>query len=119
MSKKVVSIFAVIALSAAPLLAHPPKNNETAFNHEAMTLKVKALHPVSNPATHFVKSISVLLNGQAIAVKAFDRQYDPDFQEWEFKFDPATVSLPQGGKLTVISECSIYGKKKTEVRIDS
>ena len=62
-----------------------------------------------------VKSISVLVNGQTIAARTFDRQLDPGFQEWEFKFDPAAVSLPQGAEITVISECSAYGKKNTTV----
>jgi hypothetical protein len=31
----------------------------------------------------------------------------------------AAVSLPQGGELTVVSECSLYGKKKTTISLGS
>lgn len=119
MIKKGASIFATLCLAAVSLLAHPPKNNEMTFNREALTLHVKALHAVSDPAKHYVKTISVSLNGQTIAVKTFDRQLDPGVQEWEFKFDPATVSLPKGTELTVVSECSLYGKKKTTISLGS
>ena len=119
MIKKGVFILAILGLSASSLLAHPPKNNEMTFNRGTLTLSVKALHAVSDPAKHYVKSIRVLVNGQTIATKTFDRQLDPGFQEGEFKFDPAVVSLPQGAELTVISECSVYGKKKTTISLDS
>jgi len=117
MKQKLIWAIVFLFLGGAALFANPPKKNELAFDRQQLSLKVRAIHPVSNVKNHHVKKITVLLKGKEIATQEFEQQQNNEFQEWEFKF-ALDVSLPKGAELTVVSYCNVFGKKKTTITLD-
>ena len=59
------------ALLAFPAAAHAPANITIVYNPDMHKLFVTVIHPVDDPAVHYLKSVQVRLNGNVIS----DPQY--------------------------------------------
>jgi len=69
-----VLLFLVLAaiLAAAPAAAHAPTGMDISYDFSTAKIYVTVTHPVDDPATHYLKTVRVKLNGDVIS--------DPDYK---------------------------------------
>jgi hypothetical protein len=68
----VLLIVFTVSLLAAPAAAHSPTGMDISFDPVTAKISVSVTHPVDDPATHYLKTIRVKLNGDVIS--------DPDYK---------------------------------------
>jgi hypothetical protein len=71
-----ISVIAVLAfavcLFAVPVMAHAPADMSIRFDPNTAKIYITITHPVDDPATHYLKTVRVKLNGRVIS--------DPDYK---------------------------------------
>lgn len=90
--------------------AHPPKNIE--IKRAGNKIEVEVLHPVKNPAEHFIDKITVSLNGKGIIEQVFSAQQDA--LQYSSYFVPFTK---KGDKLSVNAHCNKFGDMTREITV--
>ena len=101
------------ALLAFPAAAHAPSNITIVYNPDMHKLFVTVIHPVDDPATHYLKSVQVRLNGNVIS--------DPQYTSQPSKTAPIysyDVMANPGDSVWVTATCVKGGSLEahTEIR---
>jgi hypothetical protein len=110
--KKLTALLFALAVGLAfPALAHPPSDIVLDFNPKTATLNVKVMHNVMDPAMHYIKTVTVTVDGKEAAVKKITSQTSKATQETAIELKGVT----KGSKITVKAECSIAGSKQAEL----
>jgi hypothetical protein len=112
MKYSAISLALVLLLSlAASGFGHPPAKVSVEFDIADHLLRIVVAHNVADASKHYVDEIKVELNGRKIIEQKFKSQIDKGIQEASYRVIDARV----GDKISVISGCSISGKKKAEI----
>jgi hypothetical protein len=107
-------IAAGLLLAAVSILsAHPPDSLLLELDSAATALRVKAFHPVKNPANHFVVTIEVKVNGAQTVIQTYRVQGDRDRQPAVYEL----VGLEPGDKIEVTAVCNKSGKRKAGLTV--
>ncbi len=114
-SCKKASIIRIVALTLIGLtalcgsaLAHPPAAAALTYDDQTGDLVVTITHPVDNPATHYVKQVTVRQGNTVLIDKSYTSQ--PDTSSFTYRYN-----LPQlkgsSGEVTVDVQCSLFGSR--------
>ncbi len=113
--KSILSVMLFSFLFVQIAFAHPPSKVDLNFNLQDHILTVVAVHNTKDVVKHRIGKIVVQLNGNEIIQQTFAIQLNPDEQK-------ATYLIPgakTGDEITVTAQCSIYGKKKVKITVQS
>ncbi len=94
-------------------VAHPPSKIILDFYSETHILKVAINHAVEDPVKHFIKEVTVKLNGNEIITQEFITQYRRVDQETQFLIHDAKP----GDEIEVTASCNIFGKKAEKIKL--
>ena len=114
-SSQKASLIRIVALTLISLtalcgyaLAHPPADAALTYDDQTGDLVVAITHQVDNPATHYVKQVTVRLGNAVLINKSYTSQ--PDASSFTYRYN-----LPQlkgsSGELTVDVQCSLSGSR--------
>ena len=95
--------------------AHPASKVNVTYHLEDHILTVVAEHDTKDITKHRIDQIIVQLNGNEIIQQTFAIQLDQEKQK-------ATYLIPDakaGDEIVVIARCSVYGKKKAKITVES
>ena len=111
--KKVLFILIVLFTATTALKANPPKNVILTYTEEGNKLKIVAIHPVKDVATHYINLIAISVDGQEVKVIKPQKQSDAQAETVE-------VSVPQikkGSTVSVKACCNRFGSKTVKIKI--
>jgi hypothetical protein len=111
--KKVLFALLVLFSATTALKADPPKKITLTYTEEGNKLKIVALHPVKNVATHYIDLITITVDGQEVKVIKPQKQSDAQAETVE-------VSVPQikkGSSVSVKARCNEFGSKTAKIKI--
>ena len=114
-SSQKASLIRIVALTLISLtalcgyaLAHPPADAALTYDDQTGDLVVAITHQVDNPATHYVKQVTVRLGNAVLINKSYTSQ--PDASSFTYRYN-----LPQlkgsSGEVTVDVQCSLFGSR--------
>jgi hypothetical protein len=100
--------------------ATPPSGIDASFNSKTGELAIKVMHDVSKTKVkdvtkHFIKSIDIKLNGQALTTLKFDKQETPEYQNAKYKI---VKPFKKGDKISITAFCSIKGSAMKEIKVN-
>jgi len=101
-----------ITVLLIPAAAHAPSNITIVYNPDMHKLYVTVTHPVDDPATHYLKSVQVKLNGNVIS--------DPPYTSQPGKTSPVysyDVSANPGDIVWVTATCVKGGSLEAHAEI--
>jgi hypothetical protein len=84
--------------------AHSPSSMSLSYNSNTQTLTVSISHSVSNPSTHFVESVEVLVNSSSVLTTPYTSQPSPSSFSYEY-----TINANIGATIQVIASCNQGG----------
>jgi hypothetical protein len=93
--------------------AHPPAKITVEYSKATKILRAVITHPVSNPVTHYIKEVEVMLNNKVIIVHNLSRQDNNTTQTVSYEIPDAKI----GDMISVEGECSISGKKTESIAV--
>jgi len=94
--------------------AHAPSDITARISVESQSMTVVVTHVVSDPTTHYVKRIVILVNGQQLAETEFQKQTDVTGQTAQIVI-PAAIG-PQD-TVEIVAFCSRFGSLKKTVAL--
>jgi hypothetical protein len=97
---------------ASSALAHPPQQVQLSFVAPG-TLTVKVVHPVNDPAKHYISKIVVTVNGKVTADRTYSGQGSPDGMSETFSLG----SVPRGATIRAEATCSIVGSAAGQITV--
>ena len=114
--KRRLRIFLVMAFALAGLTAawaHPASAVKLEYDSVSRILKIIAAHDTKKPAEHYIRNVSVRLNGKEIIRQEFASQEDAAAQTVSYKI----IDAKQGDTVEVTTVCNVFGKKKETIRL--
>ena len=109
---KLVTILLLVFLPIA-LLAHPPKKVNVKYEKESKLLIISIPHSVKDVTKHYIKSITISVNGNEIKVL----EYKSQSSETSHNVEIELPELKNGDKVKVKAKCNKMGAKKTIIKI--
>ena len=111
--KKIIIILALLVI-AGIAFAHPPKDVVLSYDPATKMMTAIVTHDitaskVSDATKHFVKELSVKINGKDVSVVNYKYQQFGEGESIVFKLD-----LKAGDKVSVTAKCSLAGEKTSE-----
>ena len=113
MRKIIMFAMAIVLCSTQFSYAHPPSRVEAAYDPETSAVSVMVYHDVKDPKTHYVKKISVFVNGVQVLQDEYSQQSNDVDQPAVYELR----DLRTGDKVTVKASCSISGEGSTTFTI--
>jgi len=111
--------FFVITLMACAVFAfaHAPASIKLEFDSATRMLKVSVIHPIANtpvsdPAKHYIKDITVTVNGKVVITEAITSQQSAGGETSSF-----LLNVKPGDRITVRGVCSVSGVNFSELVI--
>ena len=111
--KKIIFLAGII-LFPVLLMAHPASEIKLTVNNENKNLEVTVIHDSKDIRKHFIDQISVYLNGEKIIAQVMLSQENSEKQTALYHIADAK----SGDLIQVEAKCSIFGKKKSELKIE-
>jgi uncharacterized GH25 family protein len=111
--KKLISTILLVALIPIMIFAHPAKKVEATYNQETGKIKVVATHNVSDPTTHYIKTITVTVDGKLVKTLNYTSQTDKNTQQDEV----VIPEIKKGCTVVVNTVCNKFGTKATTITI--
>jgi desulfoferrodoxin (superoxide reductase-like protein) len=114
--KTILAVFILVALPLTVLFAHPASSIKADYKAADKSLAVNVTHLISkskntDPTKHFIKEISVTLNGTLVEKKTFTSQTG-DNQITSF-----ALNAKKGDKVNIVAVCSLAGTKTASIVI--
>lgn len=106
MKTKIVLLFWLMLVPFV-LMAHPPQKVLISFDQENQTLKVQIIHPVKDVSVHFIKTLTIKVDGKEIDIPMENIQRDNNSEVIEIRLSDVT----SGSKVKVKASCSMGGAK--------
>lgn len=103
----VLCIIALTALSGYAL-AHPPSDVTVSYSEKTGDLNVAITHQVDNPATHYVKRVTVWEGTTVLVNQTYTSQPDKSAFTYVYNIPQLKGSV---GEVTVDAECSLVGSR--------
>lgn len=97
-------VAAAIGFIVMPVLAHSPTDMTIRFDPETAKIYVTLTHPVDDPATHYLKTVRVKLNGLVISDPLYKSQ--PAKDTFTLTYD---VNANAGDAIWVTAICNRFG----------
>jgi hypothetical protein len=88
----------------APVAAHPPSDMSVSYQEISRTLVVTITHPVPNPQNHYIREISVTINGRTVNDSFYTSQPATDTFTYSYPLDTET-----GDEIAVTATCVLAG----------
>jgi hypothetical protein len=101
----------LIALIPAILLAHPPKKVTVTYNKDENKLTIVAEHHVKDVKDHYIKEITITVDGKEVKVLTFKDQSSATDQTT----DVVIPDLKAGSKIEVKATCNKFGSKTSSI----
>lgn len=102
-----LSLMGLAALSGFAL-AHPPADAVVTYDAQTVDLVVAITHQVDDPATHYVKQVTVRQGDTVLVDKSYTSQ--PDTSSFTYRY-----SLPHlnasNGEITIDARCNRFGSR--------
>ncbi|MFZ5802072.1 MAG: hypothetical protein ACOY3K_03020 [Candidatus Omnitrophota bacterium] len=112
--KPIAAMIAVLMIVGAPaVFAHPAEEIELAFDTKTQTLVAKIFHQVPDPKAHYIRTITVMLNGEEVANETLTEQTDGLFEQYNLPFE----AVNSGDEITLKAECSLGGTKEASFKV--
>jgi len=108
-----VSFLFVIAFTSVGF-THPPEAIIYKYYPDTKILSLGIAHDVKNPKTHFIKFVSIQLNGKELLQQNFLSQTNKDAQAISYM----VVDLKKGDVLDILAVCNMSGELKKTVKIE-
>lgn len=105
-----VFVLMLIMMSA---IAHPPKKIALKFDMKSQELDVKIDHEVRDMNVHFIKNITVRVNGTKVLSQVYKKQKDLLADVYRFKLENIKV----GDLVKVTATSNGWGKKRKKILI--
>ncbi|MCX6089752.1 MAG: hypothetical protein WCP87_01130 [Atribacterota bacterium] len=103
-----------IVLISGVALAHPPSAVNLSYDKDAKLLKITVLHSVPNPTgDHFVKQVTVKLNGIQVVLQNFLSQSGNGEQVVQY----VIIDAKPGDSVEVQAFCSKFGDNTNILKI--
>jgi len=116
MKRITVFLVLVVFLSLTSVAyAHPPSDIKITFDSKTKMLNAVIFHNTSNPTNHYIKKVDVALNGKEIIEHAISQE-DNNISQTVIYLIP---DVKNGDTLSVEGYCSISGKLKKEITVES
>ncbi|MDD5079582.1 MAG: hypothetical protein PHH68_04560 [Candidatus Omnitrophica bacterium] len=110
--KKIIFLSFVMVLSIVSFAyPHSPYGITIAVN--AQTVNIKVYHPVSEPASHYIKKVVVRVNGAEVKTDEFISQTG-NYQSLELEIP----GLKKGDSLVITAYCSRYGELTRDTKVE-
>jgi hypothetical protein len=93
------------------LSATPPSRIEAAFDSTGQILSVRVDHATRNVNNHYIKLITVKLNGRLIISQSLASQADAVYQDAVYKI----IDARSGDKIEIEATCSMFGSKSVTI----
>jgi hypothetical protein len=87
-----------------PVAAHPPSDMSVSYHELSRTLVVTITHPVPNPQEHYIKEVTVTINGKIVNDSFYTSQPAPDTFTYT---DP--IDTKPGDEIAVTATCVLAG----------
>lgn len=113
MRRIIAPMLFLILLAGAAAFAHAPAKIVLSYDAETHMLSVEFMHKVRDPANHFIKTVSVNLNGTEIIVQTADMQETAEGGTYVYKIP----QVKPGDTIEVVLECVKGGKMKKTMEI--
>ena len=117
MRKGFIIFIFVFILAASLIFAHEPSEVKLSYNANTKMLSINVAHMISNtkipdPMKHFLKSITVSVNGNEVIVENISFQQSDNGEKCSF-----LLNVKTNDKVTVKAVCSVSGIKSSEIII--
>ncbi len=112
--KKIILTLLLSAIVPFILMADPPKKVTVTYTKETSTVKVVVFHPVANAATHYVKKITIKVDGKE--VKTFN-ETTQDNNKTDSR-EVVLKGIKPGSIIEATADCSIMGSKKGKIKVE-
>ena len=89
---------------AMPASAHPPSDMSLSYNELTGELRVSVTHAVPNPGLHYIKEVTVSINGKVVNDSRYTSQ--PTLDTFTYTYPVETVT---GDEIKVTATCSLAG----------
>lgn len=93
------------------VFSHTPSNIDIKL--AGVNVEITVSHSVSEPTTHYVEKIEVVLNGKKVIEQNFFLQSTDEYQRANYTIP----SLKKGDVLEVIAHCSRHGKRGKKITV--
>lgn len=111
--KKLITLIITAALFAS-VYAHSASEVKADFNEGTKILNVKYAHSVKDPASHFISTVTVDLNGKEIISQKLMKQDENKNGSVLYKIPEAKA----GDKIVVKTKCNKGGSKNFEMTLE-
>jgi hypothetical protein len=98
------AVFIVMLLAVVPAAAHPPSAVSVSYNQLTAELTVSISHPVENQPGHYIKEVTVTVNGNVVNDSVYTGQ--PGTDPFTYTFSP---ELREGDIVRATAVCSQFG----------
>jgi hypothetical protein len=114
MKKNFIAILILFCISS--FYGHAPSEIKIDYDSVQKKINVDVKHnlltsPVQDPKKHFIKTITLRINGKTIKTNTFKMQ--DSIYEQLTTFD--NINAVKGNKITVEAECSLLGSKSATI----
>ena len=107
----------LLILTVSIIFAHPASQVTLSYNAKTSMLTINVIHPisdtkVSDPTKHYIKDITVSVNGKVAIVESIKFQQSDKGEMSSF-----LLNVKKNDKVTVKTVCSISGTKIASITI--
>lgn len=114
MKRMLATIVCWAALTVALMVyAHPPFDIKISFDPATKMLEAVVFHNTSNPDSHYIEEVNVMLNGNRIISHAISREDNNQTQTVRYRIPDAR----DGDIISVEADCSISGRLEKEITV--
>lgn len=112
--KKIILTVLMLAILPLFLMADPPKKVTITYDKDNSTVKVVVFHPVNDVTTHYVKKITIKVDGKEVKTFTETKQDNNKTQTREV----VLKGIKPGSAIEAVAECSIMGSKKGKLTVE-
>lgn len=111
-------ILALFFLSSAVMLipgtaaAHSPSKVDLMYDKATKILSVTITHTVSDPTSHYIKTVTVMSNNKVVQTMTYSSQPTSDTFTYTY-----TVDAVPGTELSAQAECNYFGSDTGSVSV--
>ena len=102
----------LLILTSSNVSAHAPSGVELAYDFEKQTLLVTMTHSVADPNTHYIRSVEIKKNSQAISLQNYTNQ--PTSSPFTYTY---SIPAADGDVVEATATCSIAGSRTGTVTV--
>jgi desulfoferrodoxin (superoxide reductase-like protein) len=100
----IVAAALVLNLFIPPVSAHPPSDMSVTYLELSKELRVTITHAVPNPGEHYIKEVTVSMNGKVVNDSRYTSQPAPDTFTYTYPIETGTTD-----EIKVTATCSLAG----------